>query len=224
MAEKGKEVQQVQQQGNSGDTQQDMLVPLNTYLAAGIQIGMRFRVKYMKKFIYKVRPNRICVFDVQKIDERLRIAAKFLAKYKPEDILVVGRKPNSHKPVVKFAEATGAKAVYGRFMPGALTNPYQEVYLEPKIVVITDPIADRQALEEAVKSNIPVIALCDSFNHPSNVDLVIPCNNKGRKSLALIYWILAREYLKERGVIKGDAEFKYSLDDFIMPVEQHQNE
>jgi len=197
----------------------ELLIPLNTYLAAGVHIGMRNKVKPMRKFIYRVRPNRICVFDIQKIDERLRAAAKLLAKYDPKDILVVGRKPNTQKPVFMFGDATGAKAVYGRFLPGTLTNPYQEVYLEPKIVVISDPIADRQALEEAVRANIPIIALCDSFNNPANVDLIIPCNNKGRKAIALIYWILARELLKERNEIKGDAEFKYSLDDFVMPLE-----
>ena len=198
----------------------ELLVPLNTYLAAGVHIGMRNKVKPMKKFIYRVRPNRICVFDIQKIDERLRAAARLLARYEPKDILVVGRKPNSQKPVFMFGEVTGARAIYGRFLPGTLTNPYQEVYIEPKIVIISDPVADRQALDEAARANIPVIALCDSFNNPANIDLIIPCNNKGRKAIALIYWILAREFLKERNEIKGDAEFKYTLEDFTMPLEK----
>ncbi len=198
----------------------ELLVPLNHYLAAGVHIGMRNRVKAMKKFIYRVRPNKICVFDIQKIDERLRAAAKLLAKYEPEEILVVGRKPNSQKPVFMFGKVTGAKTIHGRFLPGTLTNPYQEVYLEPKIILISDPVADRQALDEATRANIPIIALCDTFNNPANIDLIIPCNNKGRKSLALIYWILAREFLKEKNEIKGDAEFKYELEDFMIPLEK----
>ncbi len=215
MTETEKEKKKVQEIKN----EKDLLVPLNTYLSSGIHIGMRNRLKIVEKFIYRVRPNRICVFDIEKIDERLRAVAKLLAKYDPSDILVVGRKVNTQKPVAMFANVTGAKAVYGRFLPGTLTNPNQEVYLEPKIIVISDPFADRQALIEAVRANIPIIALCDSFNNPSNVDLIIPCNNKGRRSVALIYWILAREFLKEKGIIKGDAEFTYSIDDFVMPMD-----
>jgi len=195
----------------------DMLVPLNVYLSTGIHIGMKQRVKEMEKYIYKVRPDKLAVFDIAKIDERLKYAINLLANYNPEDILVVSRKINGHKPVVMFAEATGAKAVYGRFMPGTLTNPYYEKFMEPKIIVLTDPFADKQALDEAVRANIPVIAFCDTFNSTRFIDLVVPMNNKGKKSVALVYWILAKEYLKKRGEIKGDAEFKYTVDDFEMP-------
>ena len=101
-------------------------------------------------------------------------------------------------------------------MPGTLTNPNYEKFIEPDVVLITDPLSDRQALKEAVKARIPVVAICDTFNETKNVDLVIPANNKGKKSLALIYWLLAREILKVRGEIKSDEEFKYSVEDFMM--------
>jgi small subunit ribosomal protein S2 len=105
----------------------------------------------------------------------------------------------------------------GRFLPGILTNPNYEYFIEPEIVLITDPIMDKQALIEASNSNLPIVALCNTFNVTSFIDLIIPCNNRGRKSVALIFFLLAREILKERGVIQNYDEFKYKIEDFIEP-------
>jgi len=174
---------------------------------------MKSKTKDMEKFIYKVREDGLAVLNLSKVDERIRVASKFLARAKK--ILVVGRKVNAHAPVKKFAEVVGCDYVAGRFMPGTLTNPNYEKFIEPDVILITDPLSDRQALKEAVKARIPVVALCDTFNETKNVDLVIPVNNKGRKSLALIYWLLAREILKERGIIKSNEEFKYKVEDFM---------
>jgi small subunit ribosomal protein S2 len=188
---------------------EDLLIPKQDYLSAGIHIGMKSRTKDMKKFIYKVREDGLAVLDLKSLDERIRIAAKFLSKMKK--ILVVGRKLNSHKPIRKFAEVVGCDCVVGRFMPGTLTNPSYEKFIEPDVVILTDPLSDYQAMKEALDSRIPVVALCDTFNETRNVDLVIPCNNKGRRSLALIYWLLARETLRNR----GKKEFKYKIEDFL---------
>lgn len=185
-----------------------LLVSKQDYLSAGIHIGMKSRTKDMKKFIYKIREDGLAVLDLKILDERIRAAAKFLADTKK--ILVVGRKLNSHKPIKKFCEVIGCDYVIGRFMPGTLTNPSYKKFVEPNVVLLTDPLSDYQALKEAVNSRTPVVALCDTFNETRNIDLIIPCNNKGRKSLALIYWLLAREILKN----KGKKEFKYKLEDF----------
>lgn len=194
------------------------LVPLNTYLSSGIHIGMKQRVKAMSRYIYKVRSDKLAVFNVQMIDKQLETASKMLSRYKPEEILVVSRKKNGFKPAVKFAESIGgANVIYGRFYPGTLTNQQYKKYAEPKVLVVTDPFLDKQAVKEAVDSHIPIIGLCDTFNDPKNLDLVISMNNKGRKSLALAYWVIAKEIMKLRGEIKGDAEFKFSLEDFEMP-------
>ncbi len=186
------------------------------YLKAGAHIGLRSRTKDMRKFIFRIRQDGLSIIDASKIDERIKIAAKFIARFKK--VMVVSRKPNGHKPVKMFAEIVGAKAITGRFLPGTLTNPNFEEYYEPEVVVVTDPIADRQAVKEAVKMHLPVVALCDTANTSRNVDLAIPCNNKGKRSLATVYYMLAKEVLKARGEIKGDEEFKYTPEDFEVKV------
>lgn len=186
----------------------ETLLPKGDYLSSGIHIGMKSKNKDMSRFIYKVREDGLAVLNLRMLDERIRIASRFLAK--ADTILVVGRKSNAHEPIKKFVEVTGAKFVIGRFMPGTLTNPSYEDFVEPDVVVLSDPLSDQQALKEAVDSRIPIVGLCDTFNETRNIDYVIPCNNKGKKSLALIYWLLAREISK----LRGKKEFKYTLEDF----------
>lgn len=188
--------------------EEQFLVPRNDYLSAGIHIGMKSKTKDMKKFIYKVREDGLSVLNLSKLDERLSIAAKFLSRN--EKILVVGRKTNTQKAVKRFSELIGANYVVGRFMPGTLTNPNYSKFVEPDVVFLTDPLIDKQALKEAVDSRIPIVALCDTFNETKNIDFIIPCNNKGKKSIALIFWILSREILKNRGV----TEFTAKIDEF----------
>ena len=194
--------------------EEQFLVPQDWYLKAGIHIGTKFRTKYMEKFIYKTRPDGLSVLNLQKIDERLRLAANFLAQYEPQDILVVSRRENGWKPVRKFAEHTGVRFFDGRYPPGVLTNPNLENYIEPKILVVTDAWPDRNAVNDAVKVGIPIVALCDTNNQANNLDLIVPCNNKGKKSLGLVFWILANEYLKSKGKIKEGEEISESVDDF----------
>jgi small subunit ribosomal protein S2 len=166
----------------------------------------------MAQFIYKVRPDGLAVLDVAKLDERLRIAARWLAR--TQQILVVGRKPIAHQAVERFAELVGARAVTGRFMPGSLTNPTYAHFFEAQVLLVSDPLADRQAVQEAVKAGVPIIAVCDTFNDTRDVDLIIPANNKGRKAVATLFWILTREVLKLRQKIKTDEEFKWTVEQF----------
>jgi len=189
-----------------------LLMPRQEYLASGIHIGMKQRVADMKEFIYKIRDDGLAVLNLQKINDRIKIASKFLSARK--NIMVVGRKTIAHEPVAKFAEVVGANAVVGRFLPGSLTNPQFKRYFEADVIVISDPLIDYQALKEAVSARVPVVAVCDTFDETRNIDLIIPANNKGKKALATLFWLLARETLKERGAIKSDNEFKYKVEDF----------
>ncbi len=194
--------------------EEQFLVPLDEYLKVGLHIGTKFRTKYMESFIYKVRSDGLAVMNIQKIDERLKLAAKFLSNYNPEDILVVCRRENGYKAVRMLNKLTGIKVFVGRYPPGILTNPDLEDFTEAKVLLATDPWPDRNAIMDAVRVGIPVVALCDTNNESNFIDLVVPCNNKGKKSLALFFWVVAKEYLKAKGQIKEDKEFGYSINDF----------
>ncbi len=192
----------------------NFLVPQEQYLKAGIHIGTKFRTRYMEQFIYKTRPDGLSVLNLQKIDERIRLAIGLLSLYAPEDILVVSRRENGWKAVKMLNRVTGMRIIAGRYLPGILTNPKLEKYMEVKAVLVTDAWPDRNVIGDAVKIGIPVIALCDTNNQANNIDLVVPCNNKGKKSLGLLFWIIALEYLKKRGTIQSDSEFKAVIEDF----------
>ena len=195
-------------------TNPNLLVPQEEYLKAGIHIGTKFKTKYMEKFIYKTRPDGLSVLNLKEINDRIKIAAKFLAQYEPEDILIVSRRENGWHPLKLFEKLVGAKVVAGRYPPGMLTNPNLKIFIEPKVVLVTDPWPDKNAVLDAKRVNIPVVALCDTNNTTNNVDVVVPCNNKGKKSLGLFFYILTREYLKARGMIKKDDEFTTPIEDF----------
>jgi len=191
-----------------------MLVSEETYMTSGVHIGTRQKTSDIKDFIYKVRNDGLYIIDVKKTDERIKNAAKFLAKYDPSKVLAVSVRQYGQKPIKKLGEFTGMQALEGRFRPGILTNPNSKDFFEPEIILLTDPLADIQALHEAENIGIPVVALCDTNNETRYVDLVIPTNNKGRRALALIYWLLTKEILREQGKIKSDEEFTATVEDF----------
>jgi len=194
--------------------EEQLLVPLDDYLKVGVHIGTKFRTKFMSRFIYKVRPDGLAVLNVQEINDRLKMAANMLSQYEPEDILVLCRRENGWDPVKMFSKLTGIKSFAGRYPPGVLTNTNLNGFIEAKIILIADPWPDRNAVKDAANLGIPIISLCDTNNEAKFVDLVIPCNNKGKKSLGLIFWILCKEYLKNKKKIKDDKEMKATLDDF----------
>ncbi|MBW3013707.1 30S ribosomal protein S2, partial [Candidatus Woesearchaeota archaeon] len=103
--------------------EESFLVPTDVYFKAGVHIGTKFRTKYMQPFIYKIRTDGLAVLNVSQIDKRLRIAAKFLAQYAPEDVIIVCRRENGWKPLKLFGKYTGCKVFPGRYQPGILTNP-----------------------------------------------------------------------------------------------------
>ncbi len=195
------------------------LVPTKQYLQTGSHIGARFKTGGMKKYIFKKRRDGLNVMDVETIDKKIRTTASFLSQYEPESIVVVSKKQYGQVPVKKFAEATGAQKILGRFIPGTFTNPEGKKFVEPKVLLATDPGSDWQAIKEAVKIRIPVVALCKTDNSTKNIDIVLPINNNGRQSLALAYWLLAREFLKSKKLIKKDSDFKENVESFEYPVQ-----
>jgi small subunit ribosomal protein S2 len=197
----------------------ELLTDQATYLEAGIHIGTKIKTPGMKQYIYKIREDGLYLLDLATIDQKIRNAAKFLAQYEPGDIVVTASRIYTIASASKFAEITKAKMLGGRVVPGIFTNPHRPDFMEPGILLLSDTRNERQAVKEASKTNIPIIALCDTDNWIKFVDLVVPCNNKGRRSLALIYYLLAREFLKEKGLIKSNEEFNYKISDFEAKVE-----
>ncbi len=194
--------------------EEGLLVQEDVYLTSGVHIGTQQKSADMKEFIYKVRTDGLYVLDIKKTDRRIKMAAKFLAKVDPNRILVVAARQYGQKQSKLFDRTIGANIFAGRFVPGTLTNPNLPEYVEPDILLVTDPAADQQALREAMKLRIPVIGLCDANNETRNVDLIIPTNNKGRRALATVYWLLTREVLKARGEVGSDEDFTLTLEDF----------
>lgn len=196
----------------------ELLIPLDKYLAAGLHIGTQQKTKDMERYIYRVRADGLYVLDVRKTNDRIVSAGKFIAKYEADDILVVSTRQYGQAPVKKFGKITGAKTIPGRFIPGTLTNPNYAKFIEPKVLVVTDPRSDSQAIIEAKQVGIPVVALCDTENLLGNVDIVLPVNNKGRKAIALVYWLLARQMLREKGILGEDEELEMQPADFELKI------
>ena len=196
----------------------ELLIDEDTFLTCGVHIGTKQKSKDMEPYVYKVRDDGLRILNVNMTSEKVVEAAQFLKDFDPKDVLVVSARQYGWKPATKFAESCGFECIAGRFTPGRLTNPEMRFFIEPKVIVLTDPAADAQAFREATNIKIPVIAMCDSNNLTTNVDIVIPGNNKGRRSLALIYWLLSREILRIKGELAADEDLEETIDDFEAPL------
>ena len=183
-------------------------------LSTGIRVGTPVKTKYMAPFVVRANPEGLYILDISKTLSRIDVAAKFIGRSAISKVAVTSAREYGKTPVEKFCELTGATRMLGRFMPGTFTNPSLPKYMEPEIVIVTDPQADHQAVLEATRAGVPVIGISNSDNVTSKVDLIIPANNRGRKALATVYWLLAREVLKKQGAIQRDSEMKIPIDDF----------
>ena len=200
--------QDLDQDHQEGDNLEKMI------LATGIRVGTPVKTKFMTPFIVRANPEGLYILDISKTLSRIDVAAKFISRADIARVAITSAREYGKTPVQKFCELTGAMSILGRFMPGTFTNPSFPDYMEPEVVVVTDPQADQQAVIEATRAGVPVIAISNSDNVTSKVDLVIPANNRGRKALATVYWLLAREVLKKQGKIKSDSGMPVSIDDF----------
>ena len=204
--------------------QEELLLPRDTLLSAGIHIGTRIKTLDMEPFIYRVRPDGLFVLDVKKSDDRIRVAAKFLSRFEPAKVAVAAARLYAQEPIKKFCEVTGATPIIGRFIPGQLSNPLYVRRIEPEVIVVSDPRADAQAVKEASNVGIPIVALCSTDNEFAGVDLVIPTNNKGRRALAVVFWLLARQILRERGELAADKDPTATIEDFEAKITREEEE
>ena len=181
---------------------------------SGLRVGTNVKTKFMKAFITKTTDEGLYMLDGDKTFEKIMTSAKFINRVGAENIIVCSGRQYAGIPIEKFCEMTGAKHHLGRFMPGTLTNPSLPYYIEPKIVFISDPEVDEQALIEATNAGIPVIGLANTENITSKLDIIIPANNRGRRALATMYWLLVRQILIEKGELKENESMKYEIEDF----------
>jgi small subunit ribosomal protein S2 len=183
-------------------------------LSTGIRVGTSVKTKFMIPFITQSSPEGFYLFDLDTTLNRIQTAGRFIKKFDIKRVIVYSGKLYAKTPIEKFCELTGAQMVLGRFMPGTLTNPTLPYYSEPQLLVVSDPQADAQAVTEATNAGIPVIGIANTDNITSKLDLVIPANNRGRKSLATIYWLLTNEILGE----DASKTMKYEIYDFETKV------
>ena len=221
---KGTEEEEKKSEDETVVASEELLLPRDTLLSAGIHIGTRMKTKDMEQFIYRVRSDGLFVLDVKKTDDRIRVTAKFLARFEPAKIAAAAARLYAQEPVTKFCETIKATPVVGRFIPGLLSNPLYANRIEPEVIIVSDPRADSQAVKEASSAGIPIVALCSTDNEFSGVDLVIPTNNKGRRALAVVYWLLARQVLREKGELAPDKDLPLTIEDFEAKISKEEEE
>ena len=175
--------------------------------STGIRVGTEVKTKFMTPFITKASPEGLYMLDLDITLSRIQTAGRFIKKFDINRVVVYSGRSYCKTPIEKFCELTGAKMMLGRFMPGTLTNPSLPFYIEPQLIIISDPRVDSQAVTEATNAGIPVIGIANTDNITSKLDLIIPANNRGRKSLATVYWLLAREVLQDSKAIKYEIDY-----------------
>ena len=198
-----------------GEQPENLLIDQNEYLKSGIHIGTKFKTKYMSNFIYKTRPDGLSVLNLKKIDERVAAAIHMLCQYEPSEILIISRRENGWKALKQLTKWTGITVINGRYPPGIMTNSNLETFTEPKILMVCDPWPDKNAVDDAYKMGIPIIALCDTNNQSNKIDLVVPCNNKGKRSVGLVFYLVAIGYIRKIGLLAGNEEPQFKIDDFV---------
>ncbi len=189
------------------------LVPVEDYLTAGVHIGTKYKNGFSSKYVHRSRADGLKIIDTEMIDAKLKVLINLLSNYEPSEIAVMGRRENARAPLTLFSKLIGCDVFMGRYLPGKLTNAALKDFKEYKVVIVCDPLTDRNILNEAFEQGIFTVGFCDTNNKTEKLDLVVPINNKGKKSLSLAFMLIAKHYLVNKGILK-EKDFTYTLDDF----------
>jgi small subunit ribosomal protein S2 len=206
-----KEVKEIKE---NVDGKKETLIPLEDYIKCAVHLGTKVITPHMKQYVYKRRADGLAVINTALIDEKLRDAVDFLAKYEPDKIYLVCKREAGWEAVKLFSEITGIRVFTKKYPSGITTNLELEDFFEAELTVICDPWIDKNALFDTARLKKPVLSLCDTNNYTTHITKLIPCNNKSKKSIGCIIYILTREYCKKKGI-----EFNASLEDFTGPLE-----
>ena len=201
-------------------SKQTEIQDLKKIMSTGIRVGTDVKTKFMKQFINQASPEGLYMLDIDQTLARIKTTAKFINRFDIKKVIVCSGREYANMPIEKFCELTGAKIMLGRFMPGTLTNPSLPFYIEPQLIIVSDPEVDAQAVIEATNAGIPVVGIANTDNLTSNIDVIIPANNRGRKALATTYWLLSREILIQKGELTETQAMKYEIDDFETKIKE----
>ncbi len=175
-----------------------MLVPIEDYLKASIHLGTRVITPDMRSYVYRRRADGLAVFNTSLLDEKIKEGAEYLAKFAPENIILVGKRESCWKAVNRFAEATGIRVFTKKYPAGIITNTNLENFTEAELIFICDPWLDKNALQDANRINVPVLSICDTNNFTQGIAKIVPGNNKSAKSMGMIFYLLTKLYIEMR--------------------------